>query len=368
VSSEGFLLRFFLGLGASLCAVLLAVGCAVEQRAAGSGAVLGAGQTGGSWATQAELAWLAKLGAWDARLMQGLREAARIETTPHLARGLAQHDGETLERHEQALEPTVTCTSDLQRRVGPAPTERLQKAHAAFRRACTHLERFQNAVALAIYQGRDYEVRQAQLEARRGSALLLQADQMVPPGEIRSLPVLGGDSAESRIEPRFGRLASALAGKEIEVRCWSAPDWRRLMREEQTYTRGQLGPDTLGFAGISGDRVNLAPDVCEPLVDLAYNGARPADEAGQLRLAAAVVTLSHEPQHSKGVSVEAVAECNAIQLAHRTAVKLGASRAYAAALVRTYWRHYDEELAAYRSSECRKGGTLDRGYAGSTWP
>jgi hypothetical protein len=85
-------------------------------------------------------------------------------------------------------------------------------------------------------------------------------------------------------------------------------------------------------------------------------------------LGAAVVTLSHEPQHSTGVANESVAECNAIQLANGTAVELGASAAYAAALVRTYWRHYDEELPAYRSSECRKGGELDLGHADSVWP
>lgn len=367
MSSEGFLLRFFLGLSASLCALVLAVGCVVEQPA-GAGAALGAGQASGSWATESELAWLEKLGAWEARLLRGLREAARIETTPHLARTLANHDGETMQRHEQALRPTATCTSDLIRRVGRAPTARLQEAQAAFQRACAHLERFQNAITLATHQGWDGQIRQAQLEAKRGSAVLLEADQMLPPGEGRSLPVIGGDSATSRIEPRFGRLASALAGKDLEVRCWSASDWRRLMREEQAYTRGLLGNDTLGFAGISGDRVNLAPDVCDSLVALAYNGARPAEEAGQLLTAAAVVTLSHEPQHSKGISDEAVAECNAIQLAHDTAARLGTSRAYAASLVRTYWRHYDEELAAYRSSECRDGGALDRGYAGSIWP
>lgn len=46
---------------------MLAVGCAVEQPV-DAGAALGAGQDGGSWATEAELAWLEKLGAWDARL------------------------------------------------------------------------------------------------------------------------------------------------------------------------------------------------------------------------------------------------------------------------------------------------------------
>jgi hypothetical protein len=337
VSYGGFLLRFLLGLCASLCALVLAAGCAVTQI---SGAVVG--PDGGSWATQAELTWLEKLGAWDQRLMRGLR-------------------------HGRGLGPTVTCTSDLLRRVGPPPSERLRIAQAAFGRACKHLERFEKVVTLANYQGSDREIRAAQVEARRASALLLKADQMLPPGEVRALPVIGGDSAESRIEPRFGRIASVLAGKELAVRCWSGPDWRRLIREEGIYTRGLLGSDTLGFAGIYGDRANLGPNVCASLVALTYRGARPTGEAARLLLATAVVTLSHEPQHSKGVVQESVAECNAIQLAHRTAAKLGASREFAAALVRTYWRHYKEQLPAYRSLECRDGGALDRDYAGSIW-
>jgi hypothetical protein len=36
--------------------------------------------------------------------------------------------------------------------------------------------------------------------------------------------------------------------------------------------------------------------------------------------------------------------------------------------VRTYWRHYAEELPAYRSAECRQGGKLDLGRADSIWP
>jgi hypothetical protein len=114
--------------------------------------------------------------------------------------------------------------------------------------------------------------------------------------------------------------------------------------------------------------VNLGPAVCDGLVDLAYTRTRPADEAGQLMLAAAVVTLSHEPQHSTGIADESVAECNAIQLANWTAITLGATPAYATALVRTYWRHYGEELPAYRSSMCRKGGKLDLGRSLSIWP
>ena len=186
-------------------------------------------------------------------------------------------------------------------------------------------------------------------------------------GEVRS-PVIAGEAQQGRLEPRFGRIASALAGKPLEVRCWSAPNWRDLMREVQSYTDGKLGPGTLAFADIGGTRINLGPGVCDGLVDLAYKRLRPTAESGQLILAAAVVTLSHEPQHSKGIAEESIAECNAIQLASGTAIKLGASPAYAVALVRTYWRYYGEELPAYRSTECRKGGKLDLGRTDSIWP
>ena len=85
-------------------------------------------------------------------------------------------------------------------------------------------------------------------------------------------------------------------------------------------------------------------------------------------LAAAIVTLSHEPQHSKGIADEFVAECSAIQLAKTTAIRLGTSAAYAAAFVHAYWRHYGEELPAYRSADCRKGGNLDLRRSDSIWP
>jgi hypothetical protein len=367
VSSEGFLWRFLLGLAGSLAGVLLAVGCVVSSRHV-EGHVLGAGVESGSWATSAEIRWLGTLGTWDTRLLRGLQSAARVETTPGLAQKLMKRDGKTVVLHSRALEPAGSCAVDLTTKVGTPPTARLQRAFDTFGVACKHLQLFHGAITAAIDQGQNSEMGKAQAEAKRAAALLLTADQMLPPGEIRSLPVVAGEAEQSRLEPRFGGIASGIAGKELEVRCWSKSDWHHLMREERAYTHGKLGSSTLGFAGIGGRRINLGPAVCGGLVDLAYRRARPADEAGQLMLAAAVVTLSHEPQHSNGIADESVAECHAIQLANGTAVKLGASPAYAAALVRTYWHHYSEELAAYRSSECRQGGKLDLGQPDSIWP
>jgi len=367
VSSEGFLLRFFLGLAASLAAVVLTVGCAVHQRST-EGRVLGAGVESGSWASPVEIAWLGKLGAWDTRLLRGLQTAARVESTPGLAEKLLHRDDRTMVIHARALEPAGSCDSDLTTKVGSAPTARLQRAYDTFRTACAHLQRFHHAITLAVSQRRAAKIAEAQREAKQAAAVLLEADQMLPPGEVRVLPVIAGKAAQSRIEPRFARIASRLAGKPVEVRCWSTGDWARLMREEGSYTNGKLRPDTLGFAGIGGSRVNLGPTVCDGLVDLAYENARPVDDAGQLMLAAAIVTLSHEPQHSKGIAEESVAECNAIQLANSTAIRLGATAAYAASLVHAYWRHYGEELPAYRSADCRQDGRLDLGRADSIWP
>ncbi|MDX6437379.1 MAG: hypothetical protein QOK34_2213 [Gaiellaceae bacterium] len=366
VSSRGFLIRFLLGLLGSLAAVALVVGFVFSSRPA-EGHVLAAGVRGGSWATPAELAWLGKLGAWDTRLLRGLQSAARVETTPQLAQKLLNRDGHTMVIHQRALRPASSCAADLERNVGHAPSARLQRAFDTFGQACMHLERFHTAITLAINGQQSSQMAHAQQDAKRAAAILLEADQMLPPGEVRSLPVIAGATTESRVEPRFGRIASALAGKQVEVRCWSGGDWQHLMREEGAYTQGRLRADTLGFAGIGADRINLAPSVCDGLVQLAYEHARPTDAAGRLALAAAVVTLTHEPRHSSGIADEAVVECQAIQLANRTAVKLGATPAYAASLVREYWSHYSEELPAYRSTECRPGGKLDLGNASSVW-
>ena len=159
------------------------------------GHVLGAGVTSGSWATPAELAWLEKLGSWDTRLLRGLQSAARVETTPRLAQKLMRRDGRTVVLHSRALEPAGSCAADLTTKVGAPPTARLDRAFDTFRLACEHLQRFHGAITLAINHGQDSEIGTAQAEGKRAARRLLTADQMLPPGEVRSLPVIAGDVA-----------------------------------------------------------------------------------------------------------------------------------------------------------------------------
>ena len=129
---------------------------------------------------------------------------------------------------------------------------------------------------------------------------------------------------------------------------WSRWSWVRVPSATSDCRR------EVGLCPASLTSAVSVPRCATASADLAYDHARPVDDAGQLMLAAPIVTLSHEPQHSKGIAEEFVAECNAIQLANTTGVRLGTTAAYAASLVRAYWRHYGEELPAYRSADCGK--------------
>jgi len=358
-----------LAAAAALTAVLALTGCGggsgTAHRESG---VLGAGQPESAWATPVELGWLRRLGAWNGRLTEGLRRAALIESDPASSRLLLAHNGATIRAHEAALAPAVRCSSDLRAQAGPPPTARLDHAYGVFLAACRHLERVQALATRAIESRASAAVAEARREADTGAGLLLQANELIPPGETQALPVVGGPSEQSRIEPRLSRVAADPAGKSVEVRCWSAADWRRLLVEERTLSPSRLGGDTLGFTTVAGSRENLHPDVCANLADLSYRHAEPQAPADVLSMAASVVTLAHESQHARGVVDEPTAECYGMQLVRRTAAELGVSAAYAARLAAAYWKHYPHELPSYRSPECRDGGALDLDPSSTTWP
>jgi hypothetical protein len=188
-------------------------------------------------------------------------------------------------------------------------------------------------------------------------------------GENRGLPTLGGRTQASRIEPLFGKAATSLTGENTEVRCWSPADWRRVAAEGTPYVEGDGGANELaGFASIDDFRVQLAPEVCAPLVDLAYGTERTAWD-GDFDTAFAVVALAHEARHRSGIALESVTECYAMQDARRAAVLLGASQAYADGLAGFYWREvYPQNTGPYFTDDCRDGGKLDLHAGSSRWP
>jgi hypothetical protein len=82
----------------------------------------------------------------------------------------------------------------------------------------------------------------------------------------------------------------------------------------------------------------------------------------------AVHVLTHEAMHLSGRLDEATAECAAIQRDAHTARLLGAPAGAAAALADAYWRGiYPLMPDAYRSTDCRPGGSLDERLDDAPW-
>jgi hypothetical protein len=119
---------------------------------------------------------------------------------------------------------------------------------------------------------------------------------------------------------------------------------------------------------LTGDRINLSPQVCKELADLVYRHRRPTSGDAQLHAAEGLVVLTHEAEHVSGVAVEAEAECFAMQDAADDGISLGLKQSYAVSLSKLYWREiYPHDLPNYRSSECHTNGKLDL-YSDNLWP
>jgi hypothetical protein len=200
-------------------------------------------------------------------------------------------------------------------------------------------------------------------------ALSVSASRIFLRSDGRSLPRRGGVTQLSRVEPRFSRVAAALSGVPgTVVRCWSLPDWVALIEERGAYTGGAVDLRADGFVS-QGTRVNLAPRMCERLVRFVYEGRRPASGKVKLQLANTVLTLGHETVHVAPGGDEAVATCYGLQRMRRTAVLLGAPRAYADSLAELAWSGlYPYGLKKYHSPECKDGGKLDLNPRSSVWP
>ncbi|MDX6520445.1 MAG: hypothetical protein QOF08_1050 [Gaiellales bacterium] len=192
------------------------------------------------------------------------------------------------------------------------------------------------------------------LLAVAGTAFVIANRPVVP--EVFRAP-----SAETRLVPALGRVASHLAGVPIRVRCYSTGDWNAI---EQAY--GPRG----GQASSNPPEIELSPGVCDDLLALLSGSVHPTGRYPTARyyLAYAVVALAHETQHMEGISIESQAECYAMQHAVETAKIMGASPAYARELADVYWsERYPTESAEYRSPLCHRGGRLDLRIS-SHWP
>lgn len=318
--------------------------------------------------TDDEAAWVPGYADWVATLLAELDRES-------VARTNVLGDDGALRAYAETTRDLRACRARLDDTVDDTPSDRLEGVHAGLRRICDILT---PAIAELARPGEDAQrtgrflaagqaVDRAYLEWSRVNARL--EEMLLARG---GLPARGGSSTESRIEPVLTRAAAEAAdGRRVEVRCWSPPDWERVLAEEQALTRGEISIDTVGaFAQPLTGTLHLRQQQCEPLARLAAGRAMPPDGEKRRLLAYAVGTLSHEIQHLVGPGAgEAETECAAVQHHAELAALLGATAAQARALASTYWAEiYPGEPDEYRSDDCGPGGELDQAPATAAWP
>jgi hypothetical protein len=261
------------------------------------------------------------------------------------------------------------CAARTARDVGAAPSSDLAPVEAALASTCSAFRAY-HADEDAAFKHHDSKLYdRSRVEVTRGEAALTHLQEVAAsyrPGQgAQSLPVRMGVTDVSRVEPNLGRVASAVAGQAVRVRCWSARDWPRI--EDEAHTHHSVSVDYVGFAWYLEQATDLAPEVCRPLVLLRY-GHHPRVDT---RLAFAVGVLAHEASHlvPSDEDVEWRAECFGMQRIRQTAQLLGASGAESNRLASIYWqRIYPDNTPGYTSSDCHNGGLLDLQPANAVWP
>ena len=272
--------------------------------------------------------------------------------------------------YRRAVDRLGGCADRFDSGVGAAPVARLAAGARMLRDACVAMARGERS-ELESFQGDPGDALIAGSAAlARGADLLLRGRKRLEAGFLWNarLRRVGGATGESRVEPRFTRVASTLALRPIEVRCWSTQDWKRVTTAFRAYREVAFEPS--GFVGdLDSARINLAPWICAHLVDLVYVHRVRHDDGG-LDAADAVSTLAHEAEHVIGPSgSEAETECYAVQDVRRVARLLGAPAAYADELATRQWREaYPRETPEYTTPLCYDGGPLDAHRDSSRWP
>ena len=160
-------------------------------------------------------------------------------------------------------------------------------------------------------------------------------------------------------EHRLAKIASAIAGRTVEVHCPGA--LQRLVEVSPNAGSVYFSAD-----GQPGDFTELNDKTCTTLEDFA-EGHTDADDAP--RVAAALHVLAHESWHLAGVRNEAKADCYGLQRTAFVAEELGADHPEAQAFSELAMAERAQFAPPeYRSAECHDGGALDLDRGSSIWP
>ncbi len=234
------------------------------------------------------------------------------------------------------------CLAELRHQVGPPPTLRLQRGYRLYERACRAGERGSGT-----------------------QELFNAAFDSVTLGIAQPLPNASG----SFVYATASRAVSQIALRRVQAKCWSKPNWARLVREHLAVTGGEQQGPPPKVAGFYADHVvQLAPATCSSLEQMTRT-SEPQKQSGAVLLdwSQGLVTVAHEAVHAAGVSSDAAAECFAIQWIPATAATFGMRRAVGVELAHAAWKVYPREPSNYRSSACHRGGRLDLNLHSTVW-
>jgi hypothetical protein len=315
--------------------------------------------------TDEEKSYLRKLHGWLGAVGSA---SARLEFAAH---GPAHDDlleGKIDPRLKPQLRILSSCASSLTS-LGAPPSSRLQQGARVLGVACKKMAAAAKAVVRASRTKDPSALVFFDDDLQQSGEAYANAEHALAPAETRDLPLIAKPSDKSHIDTKLSDAVASVFDMTTEVRCWSKGDWPKVVDESNAFSVSSDTPGTelLGFV-LTGDRINLAPQVCEELGELVYHHQRPTSGDAQLRAAEGLVVLTHEAEHVSGVSVEADAECYAMQDAADDGIALGLAQPYARSLSTVYWRDiYPHDLPNYRSSQCHTDGALDL-YSDNLWP
>lgn len=158
-------------------------------------------------------------------------------------------------------------------------------------------------------------------------------------------------------EARFGAAVSAVAKRDVGVRCQGM--FGTLLDIGQ-----ELGTVRFDAEGEPADRTDIKRDACRWLKEYERG-----DKKVTMNAALGVHTLAHEAIHLRGWTDESVAECYGVQYTAEVARHLGATAAQAQALAEFYWNNvYPNMPSDYRTPDCANGARLDLHKDSDIWP
>lgn len=327
-------------------------------------ALAGCGASRNERLSRRERVWVRHFTVWTGATERGGANAEEVRAR------ILGGGAETRADYDEAVAPLRECHKRFDDRVGAAPTTRLEAVQKLALQGCADFQRAARAESRAFDGPPGELLLESEGAIARGNRVWIEAERKLESvfAWNRPVPTVTGDVAVSRIEPRFSQVASTLANRPVQVRCWSRAEWDDVHGEWQAFTADDHA--SIGFvASFDRGRLSLAPDICGLLAGLAYGDARPRGGEKQLDLAEAVGTLAHEAEHLVAPGTEAETECYGMQDVRRTARLLGAGAGDANVLAGRYWLEvYPAKPEEYTTVLCQDGGPLDRNRSSPTWP